>query len=279
MIRIKLHSKMGNQMFQYAFGLYASKKLKTSFVLNFSCGENRFQLLYFTLKFPHSLITINRYTRYLYKVLFFNNQNEILAEEKWDALWHSDISLPLMKNGSYKGYFQNADLCADIKNDLLKQFRIKKRYGEAFKKTFAEYLTNDYAVVHFRFGDYKDQKLKKDGEEVSWMLPDEWYLKCRKMAGIDAMKLLVISDDMKLARQIDFCHKQVIYPEGDAIMHFQLLMQARVSIISNSTYAWWGAFLNSRADKIVYAPKYFLGYNLGISYPGGIMTNEFIWVD
>ena len=38
----------------------------------------------------------------------------------------------------------------------------------------------------------------------------------------------------------------------------------------NSTFAWWGAFLNRKINKRIFAPKYFLGYKEGVEFPNGI---------
>jgi hypothetical protein len=47
-------------------------------------------------------------------------------------------------------------------------------------------------------------------------------------------------------------------------------MHADICILSNSTFSWWGAWLNDKKDKIVHAPRYFLGWKTQKEFPENI---------
>jgi hypothetical protein len=57
-----------------------------------------------------------------------------------------------------------------------------------------------------------------------------------------------------------------------------MMMNADGCVIGNSSYSWWGGFLNAKKHKKIYAPNNWAGYNAQQEYPVGIMTKEFIWV-
>lgn len=42
---------------------------------------------------------------------------------------------------------------------------------------------------------------------------------------------------------------------NESYRDMQLMSLARCNILANSSFSWWGAYLNSRKDKIVYVPK------------------------
>ena len=81
-------------------------------------------------------------------------------------------------------------------------------------------------------------------------------------------KIIVISDDVEKCKEIfkEFEKVNIMYEENTEIIDFQLIMNADYLILSNSSFSWWGAYLNNKKQK-VYAPKYWLGFHKKFSYP------------
>jgi hypothetical protein len=62
-------------------------------------------------------------------------------------------------------------------------------------------------------------------------------------------------------------------------MDFQHLLNADVCIISNSTFSWWGAWLNNKPTKVIYAPKYFMGWRIKKEIPDHIYPIDWTLID
>lgn len=80
----------------------------------------------------------------------------------------------------------------------------------------------------------------------------------------DKIKILVFSDDIKWCKNNfnflkDFNVVYIDWNKGkSSYKDMQLMSECNYNIISNSTFSWWGAYLNNYDDKIVIAPKYWL---------------------
>lgn len=61
---------------------------------------------------------------------------------------------------------------------------------------------------------------------------------------------------------------------------FSMLQNSRLLILSNSSFAWWGAYSSNKAEFVL-APKYWAAHNISDGYwsLGGSLTPGWFWMD
>jgi hypothetical protein len=124
-------------------------------------------------------------------------------------------------------------------------------------------------VIHIRRTDYLNDN------SIHHVLDKDYFLN-----GIEFIKksisnpiFIFISDDIKWVKDnFDFKNNAnfKIVESNDTFFDFSLLRLAEHLIISNSTFSWWGAFLNRNSNKIIVAPSKWLKIDdkvLKQSYP------------
>jgi hypothetical protein len=273
-LKILLHGRMGNQLFQYAFGFLMAKKHKTFFLVDIQ--KNKFYLDCFTLSFPHNFLYNKKILRiycWLVRKINLKNHRDFLDLK-------TKLVLPQeVDQTSFNGYFQDADLMESNKKSLLRLFTIKKSFQKVFKEKYGSFFNqNKTLVISMRLGqDYKDFKLP-DLNNANVFLPNEWYTTILSKIEKEYNSVLIISDEIEEAKLILGEKSNYIFINDLPEIQFQMLMNADGCIIGNSSYSWWGSFLNTKKNKKIYAPNNWAGYNVNIEYPTGIMTKEFIWV-
>ncbi len=73
---------------------------------------------------------------------------------------------------------------------------------------------------------------------------------------------LVFSDDVEwCVNNFDFIEKKTFIRNEKDYEDLYLMSMCNNNIIANSTFSWWGAWLNKNQDKIVIAPKTWFGSN------------------
>lgn len=162
-----------------------------------------------------------------------------------------------------KGFWQNNAYFADYENLIRGKFTFQPNKNENFIK-YSQLIEQSNSVsIHIRRGDF----LKKVFSDF-YVIKDINYYK-NSMAfiesRIDKPHYFVFSDDL------DWCKSQlgennITYVEGNsgcnAYLDMQLMSLCKHNIIANSTFSWWGAWLNRNKSKIVCAPQ--LWTNTGI---------------
>jgi hypothetical protein len=148
------------------------------------------------------------------------------------------------------GYFQSEKYFEHCKQSIRELFT-SSRKAEALQ-LFKHYQGMTLCSLHVRRGDY----LQK--QQYHPIQPLEYYYQA--MSNMPSgTKYLVFSDDIEWCKTA-FKGEEFFFVEGNKDSDDLLLMSCCThNIIVNSTFSWWGAWLNENPDKKVIAPKKWFG--------------------
>jgi len=171
----------------------------------------------------------------------------------------------------YEGFFQSVSYFRDCEEIVREEFRIKSRYVREFERKYRSfYRDNKIIAVHVRRTDYLIYGSNFLGGP-NMTLPLLYYEKVfRLIENIGEYKIIFVGDDLSEVKSHFAGMKNALFETNGEIVDFQILQNADILVISNSTFSWWAAYLNPKKDKKVYAPVYWLGYKVKKDYPGAI---------
>lgn len=109
--------------------------------------------------------------------------------------------------------------------------------------------------IHVRRGDYL--KFSK----VYIQLPVSYYLKALSLLEkqTEIARIYVLSDDIKWCKQ-NFNDDRIEFIEGfPDFVDLYILSECSHNIMANSSFSWWGTYMNENPDKIVYVPEKWFG--------------------
>jgi hypothetical protein len=157
-----------------------------------------------------------------------------------------------------QGYWQSERYFADTTTELRSDFVFRHPLSAA-NAAWAERIGRCTAVsLHIRRGDYVSDARTHAAHGVC--SPDYYRAAARYIAGcVDAPEFFVFSDDIAWARNnLDLghpCHYLDHNRGSESYNDMRLMSLCRHHVIANSSFSWWGAWLNARDDKVVVAPS------------------------
>ncbi len=273
MIIAGLKGGLGNQMFQYAMGYRLAHDLKMPFrtdvsplvdvtrpyALNGLCIE-ALPLTDTELNIykPHALRLPAGLARFSGVLNCLPHQNELaFVQEKY---FHFDPSVLTISSPSYfDGYWQSEKYFNSIPDLIRSQFKLAAPMSVS-RNALAALIKEKGASsisVHVRRGDYVTNAVVN---AFHGTCAPEWYERTMKLLseGIENPHFFVFSDDPEWSRAhlpstwpIFFVEPQTDKRDFED-MHLMALCHHH--IIANSSFSWWGAWLNPAQDKRVIAP-------------------------
>ena len=170
-------------------------------------------------------------------------------------------------NTRLDGYFQSEKYIVKNRENILKWFNIQ----ENTKVIQDLNLDENTCIINFRGGDYANLK--------HVFLDQKYYTdSINALKNIkENLRFIVVTDDLNLAKSY-FPHLDIYH--FDVATDFMLIAKASYLIIPNSTFSWWGAWLNTNV-KITIAPKYWLRHNISEGWwmPSDSLTTRFHYID
>jgi hypothetical protein len=275
MIIVKLMGGHSNQLFQYATGRRLAKKRGVELKLDITSFDNMapqdtpryYELDCYQLKAsiatPDDLSKIepedyskNFAGKLAHKLRLGSN---IRRFGEVSTGFNKSV-LSASRNTYLIGWWQNERYFSDIRDDLLKELEPSTPISKINKKLIEQIKASESIWIHVRRGDYITNKHANVFHGFTGI---EYYKK--------ALQILVKSipkerqNDIKLfvcSNDIAWCKKNLKFPypityivnkQGSDDM--RVAKQCKHDILANSTFSWWGAWLNENPNKIVIAPK------------------------
>ncbi len=273
MIIVKLISGLGNQLFQYAIGRQLSITNKVPLKLDTSFFKDQNLRSY---KLDHYNINaeiaseeevakfLNIYKKKNLAARIYRGierrmpkqRSRYFKENEW---WVYEPELLKVSGTAYiEGYWQHYKYFENINPEITRELTLKDWYDLQLQKMVAEISNNSSSVsLHIRRGDYIS-----DPKAGSFMgvLPLEYYNKAIRYISqhLKDPSYYIFSDELDWVKDNlkSDAPMQFVDVEGGNKDYIELDMMSRCShnVIANSSFSWWGAFLNRNPDKIVIAP-------------------------
>jgi len=288
MIIITLKGGLGNQMFQYSCGRAFSLRINTPLKLdvsgfrqtNDSETPRDYLLSNFLitediatndeikkLKYPYGIISKSwRYLRIkIFRKFYTDFESRLFSKIN---LSNSEFSTHL------DGYWQTEKYFTDYADTIRKEFTLKHPFSLK-SQAFSDIITKTKNIgsvtvsLHVRRGDVARDAWKN----LYYGITTPEYYKIAMEALVAKINLdgntdsknihiFVFSDDIEWVKQNIKIPFQTTYVSGDKsaeqIPDYEeliLMSMCDHNIIANSSFSWWGAWLNKNPNKIVIAPK------------------------
>lgn len=164
-------------------------------------------------------------------------------------------SLP--NNTHLHGYFQSERYFLNCKDLIRKNFAFKEHvknnvYANGYSDI--EDSSNEYTAIHIRRTDYLNI------QHAHPICTKDYYINCLNEIK-PKTKIFVFSDDLNWCKE-NFIGEQYTHVNLDHHCCLYMMTKVKNLVIANSTFSWWGAWLNNKQDKCVYAPKQWFGNTL-----------------
>lgn len=160
-------------------------------------------------------------------------------------------------NAFYDGYWQNEGNFKHVRNKILNAYTFPE-FADERNVELAERLNSAISVsCHVRRGDY----LK---EPNMCVCTPSYYARALTLMNerVNPKLYVIFSDDIQWCKENLsglIGDREVVFVDWnkgeDSFRDLHLMTLCKHNIIANSSFSWWGAWLNQNEDKVVIAPE------------------------
>lgn len=267
MVIVHLYGGVGNQLFQYTFGEY----IRCKYGLNVYYDVSSFGILETYRDYQLDVITkdlplyktgpfffsrYNKYIRYVLRLAFKSQPGVKYICDYEDEFTEDILNDSGCKILYFDGYWHNKKYAEWLYEHNPGIFTPIVNMPEVLNEYLAFVKDNNVISLHVRRGDY----LKPENQNMLGACSNDYYQKAVNilLEKYPSSHLLVFSDDTAWVEEnlhFDIPMKVVQNYEIQPFWYIMLMSKCRHHVISNSTFSWWGAFLNNNSNKSVVIPS------------------------
>src|SRR3989442_95689 len=272
MVIVRLLGGLGNQMFQYAaarrlalahnvplkldtpwlapgadraYGLQALN-IQEAFATRGGVGELRGPA---TRGIPRVLFRLRRRFKIGYDWTWIHERTLSPADPR---VFHAGARTYL------DGYWQSEKYFSDVADTIRREFTSRDRLDAGPREILDRMATAESVSVHVRRGDYASHPRASRARSVC---TPSYYQRCVAYIAerLGHTHLFVFSDDPDwVAANLRFEYPTTLVstvPARPDHTDLRLMSACRHHVIANSSFSWWGAWLNPHHDQLVLAPR------------------------
>lgn len=265
MIVARIDGGIGNQFFQYAFARSRSLALRAPIVLdaiNLSSRINR-NLVLEKIGVPFERVIYQKND-----LTLKDRALKGLCSIKEDSVNFDSKKIKNSRCQYIIGHWQSEYYFSCHKDEIVRELTSNPIYNGL--KEFPLDAEDDVAI-HVRRGDYV-------GHPKYFQLTERYFLESlaslREKSRVG--RVYIFTDDINWVRQ-SLRIQDCVFVQRYGLTPLQelfLMSRFRRIIMSNSTFSWWGAYLNGNVDKCVVAPDKW--YGEGHEHPKDIYVENWI---
>lgn len=151
------------------------------------------------------------------------------------------------------GYFQSEKFFKIHQKEILSLFEIDEKSQNIIFEKYNSSLDQDTCSLHVRRGDYQSV------QHILPILPISYYVDAVEKIGKDKL-YFIFSDDINWCKNnFDFIPNKIFIENNTDIIDLYLMSKCKNNIIANSTFSWWGAWLNTNINKQIISPNIWFG--------------------
>lgn len=241
-LKLGRHGDIGNQLFQYATLISLGKdfgyEVKIPRHSSYFSEDHKKIVNYLTEGFK----IISKYLE--------EKEIECIKNYYDEPSFNYTPVYNLLDNTSIQGYFQSEKYFLHNKQFILQNLQFKNEIVEEAIKNYDINFIKKSCFLHVRRGDYIRQSTYYHNLDINY------YQKSLDL--INPEYISIFSDD------IQWCHENFNFLDQNKIKYISnsnpfldlyLMSQTQNCVIANSSFSWWGAWLNQNQNKTIIAPK------------------------
>jgi len=274
---ITITGGLGNQMFIHAFCLSLRNKGKKAVLFvprkteSKGYGHQGYELekLFQTKRFDGRFSVlcnsfVQLYSQFIrlfprkWKPRLFNLIGIHIVSVSENFIYYQEVFDFKHKHEMFMGTWQSELFFKDAKDIVRREFAFNEELlSEMTIETRKHVIELNSVSIHIRRGDYLSNQYSNGFAGVCTNIYYENAIKFIKEK-VEYPQFYVFTDDKEWVRE-HFEMNGAIYINfnngKDSWQDMYLMSQCKHNIIANSSFSWWGAWLNNNPDKIVVAPK------------------------
>lgn len=268
---VKILGGLGNQMFQYALFVALKQRFPEERVMvDTSCFRgyplhNGYEIDdIFSLNsdvatwkdIARIAYPYPNYKWWKYGKHILPNRSGMCVEKK-DCTFIDNV-FSQMGDMYYEGYWQCEEYFSFVKREIYKAFNFPRVTDERNEEIITKVQETNSVSIHIRRGDYVNHPWFKGICEIDYYRKGILYLE----ENVKPDLYCVLSNDVDWCKE-GFSHlipqDKVVYVDWnkgrESYVDMQIMSLCKHNIIANSSFSWWGAWLNQNPQKIVLAPS------------------------